>query len=299
MRTTLKTLGWTLAALAILAFAAFMAAVKLGDRKASRVVDVRVVPVPFARDAASLKLGRYLFEARGCAECHAADGHGLVAVDDPGGLFVKSPNITPGPGGVVAGYSEADWVRTIRHGVSPEGRALIAMPSEDYSRMSDADLAAIVAYARSLAPMAGGPAEIRMSLVARALYGAGRLRDSAEKIDHRRPPAPALAPAPSPEYGAYLIHMCVGCHREDLSGGPIAGAPPAWPPAAPLAGKASVLARYDTPAKFVAMMRSGRRPDGTAVSAVMPFATLGSMNETDLRALHAYLSALAGAPREP
>jgi cytochrome c553 len=293
---TLRTLGWILAALLVVALAAFMAAAKLGERKVARFVDVRVVPVPFAKDAASLKLGRYLFEARGCAECHAADGHGAVVVDDPGGFFVKSPDITSGPGGVVAGYGEADWVRTIRHGVNPEGRAFIAMPSEDYSRMSDADLAAIVAYARSLAPVAGSAAEIRIPLVVKALYGVGWLRDAAEKIDHRLPPTPALTPEPTAAYGAYLIHMCLGCHREDLSGGPISGAPPAWPPAARLAGAGSAFARYDTAAKFIAMMRSGRRPDGTAVSEVMPFPTLRSMNDTDLDALYAYLSSVGPTP---
>ena len=293
MRGLLKALAWSGAAVALAAAAAFTGAVWLGDRKAAREVDVRVVPVPFAKDAASLRLGRYLFEARGCAQCHAADGHGLVVADDAGGLYVKSPNITAGPGGVVAGYSEADWVRIVRHGVAPSGHALLAMPSEDYARMSDRDLAALVAYARSLPPARGGPAEIRMPLAVKALYGVGLVRDAAEKIDHRLPPAPAVPPGPNAEYGAYVVQMCVGCHRADLSGGPVEGAPPGWPPAARLArGAGSAMARYGTLASFSAMMRSGKRPDGSAVSDVMPFATLRSLDDTDLAALYAYIAAL-------
>jgi len=294
IRRTLKALAWSAAVAALAAAALFTGAVWLGDRKAAREVDVRVVPVPFAKDAASLRLGRYLFEARGCAQCHAADGHGLVVVDDATGLYVKSPNITTGPGGVVAGYSEADWVRTVRHGVNAAGHALFLMPSEDYNRMSDRDFAALVAYARSLPPVSGGSAEIRMPLALKALYGVGLVRDAAEKIDHRQPPALAVAPAPNARYGAYLIQMCVRCHRADLSGGPVEGAPPGWPPAARLApGAGSAMERYDTPQKFSAMMRSGKRPDGSAVSDVMPFATFRNLDDTDLAAMYAYIATLS------
>src|SRR5207249_7207390 len=47
--------------------------------------------------------GRELTGQRGCAECHGTDGKGKVFIDSPNGLYVKSPNITPGAGEVVAG----------------------------------------------------------------------------------------------------------------------------------------------------------------------------------------------------
>jgi hypothetical protein len=49
------------------------------------------------------------------------------------------------------------------------------------------------------------------------------------------------------------------------------------------------MARYPTPELFIAMLRTGRRPDGTAINPAMPFGSLGKMNETELKALHAYL----------
>ena len=285
----LAAIGVILAGLAVLAAAAFAGAVWMGQRKLERTVAVKVVPVPFGKSAAQLKLGRYLFESRGCAECHAADGHGLAFIDAPNGLYVKSPNITPG--GVVASYTEGDWVRAIRHGVNPAGHALVLMPSADYAGMSDADLAALVAYVRSLAPLAGSGVEIRMPLLVKALYGVGIIRDAAEIIDHRHHPAPDMTPAATAAYGEYVIQMCTGCHRPDLTGGPIAGAPPDWPAAARLVpGPGYVMDRYDTLEKFAAMMRGGKRPDGTAVSAVMPFASLRNLDDTDLGALYAYLT---------
>jgi len=191
-------------------------------------------------------------------------------------------------------------VRAIRHGVNPAGHALVVMPSGDYAGLSDADFAALVAYARSLPPVGGSGAEIRLPLVTRALYGVGAIRDAAETIDHRRRPAPDMVPAPTAAYGEYVIQMCTRCHRPDLTGGPIAGAPPDWPPAARLVpGPGYVMGRYDTLGKFAAMMRGGKRPDGTAVNAVMPFASLGNLDDTDLGALYAYLTTPPGERAAP
>jgi hypothetical protein len=70
-------------------------------------------------------------------------------------------------------------------------------------------------------------------------------------------------------------------------------APTSWPPSARLRpGARSVMARYQNAEQFIAMLRSGQRPDGTAISPVMPFASLSQINDVDARALHAYLLAM-------
>ena len=289
--------GMAIACLAALAALAFAAAVWMGERKTHRSVFVKVVPVPFASGPAALKLGKYIYETRGCAECHGANGAGRVVIDEPNGMFVRSPNLTRGAAGAVAEYAEADWVRAIRHGVNPRGHALLVMPSEDYSRLTDEDLGALVAYVRSLPPVAGVPAQIRFPLIVRALYGADLIQDATEKINHALPPAQPVAAAASVEHGDYVAKMCVGCHGERLAGGKIPGGPPHWPPAANLTpGEGTAMARYDTEEKFAAMMRSGKRPDGSEVSKVMPFESLRQFNDTDLAALYAYLRSLAPRP---
>jgi mono/diheme cytochrome c family protein len=280
--------------LVLVAVGAFCGALWMGERKRERKLEVRVVPVAYTKDRNAPKQGKYLFETRGCAECHGTDGRGVVFIDSPDGMRVRSPNITAGPGGVVAGYTEGDWVRAIRHGIAPSGRALFIMPSDDYNRMSDADFAALVAYVRSLPPVRGEPAEMRLPLIVKALYGAGYVKDAAEKIDHRKPPSAAVAVGATPEHGAYVAAMCAGCHRANFEGGPIAGAPPDWPPAANLT-PAGAFARYDSADKFIAMMRTGKRPDGSEVSKVMPFLSLRNMNDTDLAALYAYLRTLSAS----
>jgi len=291
MKKVIRRAAIALVALLIVIAAVAGGALWMGERKLVRQVDVRVVPVAYTRDRAALQQGKYLFESRGCSECHGSDGRGVAFVDKPE-MRVKSPNITSGPGGVVSSYNEGDWVRAIRHGVSPAGHALFLMPSEDYNRMSDPDFAALVAYLRALPPAKGEPAEVRLPFIVKALYGAGVIKDASEKIDHKRaPPAPVPVGA-TLEHGAYVAATCRSCHREHLEGGPVAGAPPEWPPAANLTPSGGVMARYDNAEKFVAMMRTGKRPDGSKVNDAMPFMSLRNMNDTDLNAVYAYLRSL-------
>ena len=293
MKRFLKLTAATLAALLGVGLALFFGAVAVGEHKRGRSVEVKVVPVAYTKDAAALRLGKYLFETRGCGECHGMDGAGRVFIDDPNGLHVRSPNLTPGAPGTVAKYGEADWVRAIRHGVAPDGRALLIMPSEDYNRMNDGDLAALVGYIRSLPPVDGKPAELRLPLFLKALYGVGVIPDAATRIDHKLPPAPPVPVAANAEHGGYVASMCMGCHGATFDGGKIPGAPPEWPPAAKLTpGPGSAMAKYDTEAKFAAMMRTGKRPDGSEVSKVMPFPSLSRMNDVDLAAMYAYFTSL-------
>ena len=42
----------------------------------------------------------------------------------------------------------------------------------------------------------------------------------------------------------------------------------------------------------MAMLKTGKRPDGSSVSKVMPFVSLKEMNEVDVRALYLHLRSL-------
>jgi len=292
MARVLRMAALGLVGVGVIAAAAIYGAVLVGERKASRTVNVDVAPVAFRDDAASIAHGKYLYESRGCMECHGAGAGGRQVFDDPGGLTVRAPDLTSG-NPEIAHYQPVDWVRSIRHGVAPTGRPLLIMPSEDYNRLSDDDLASLVAYVRSLPPGMGAPADIRLPWFVRALYGVGVVNDAAAKIDHSLPASPPMAQAATAQYGGYVANACLGCHGPELRGGKIAGAPPDWPPAAdlrPVSGGA--MARYDHASAFIAMMRSGKRPDGSEVSRVMPFDSFGRMNDTELTAVYLYLSGL-------
>jgi len=297
MKKVIRYFGWALLALVVLGLTAAGAAQLLAQRKLNRTIEVSVAPVAFVSDDASLARGKYLFQSRGCSECHGDNGAGRLMIDDPGGLRVWTPNITPGPGSAVARYTETDWVRTIRHGVKPDRRPILIMPSEDYNRFTDADVAAIVAYVRSLPPVKGETGRIEMPLVMKALYAADVVPDAPERIDHTLPPAKAVAEGPTPEHGAYVANMCKGCHGETFHGGRIPGSPPDWPPAADLTSPAT-YAVYDNVDRFKAMLQSGKRPSGEAIK-VMPFPSLAALNDTDVEALYAYLRTLPKAGARP
>jgi len=103
-------------------------------------------------------------------------------------------------------------------------------------------------------------------------------------------PASAQATASAP---TATEKTCLGCHGSQLSGGKVPSGPPDWPPAARLnsQGPDSALVRYPNADAFVALFRSGKRADGSAVQ-VMPFASFSKMSDTDLRALYLYLKSL-------
>jgi mono/diheme cytochrome c family protein len=264
----------------------------LGEQRAVRRVDVPAPVVAYRTDAAALERGRYLYSSRGCVDCHGANGGGATLVDDGKGLKLAGPNLTAGSARM-ASYQPVDWVRSIRHGVGTDGRPLRLMPSEDYNRLTDDDLASIVAHVRQLAPLPGQErGTVQLPLPGRVMYGFGGIPEAVTKINHSLPPSQPVAEVVSTEHGRYVAQMCLGCHGERLLGGKIAGAPPGWPAAARLApGDGSAMPAYKDADAFVAMMRSGKRADGSDI-AVMPFGSIRTMNDTDLRALHLFLTQL-------
>ena len=292
MKTWIRRGIWTLGGIVVAAAAAAAVMVGLGERKLDRRIEVAVAPVALRSDAAAIARGRYLFMSRGCGECHGANGAGRVMLDKDG-MFVRSANITPQPGSAVDGYTPTDWVRTIRHGVKRDRRAVMIMPSEDYNRLVDADVAALIAFASRLSPVPGPAAEVRLPLPVKALYGVGAIHDASEKIDHSLPPAQPVPEGVTDAHGAYVANSCLGCHGPRLLGGKIPGGPPDWPPAARLApGPGSALDRYPTAEQFAAMLKTGKRPDGSEVSKVMPFESLREMSEVDVRALYLHLKSM-------
>ena len=210
---------------------------------------------------------------------------------------MRSPNITSGGASPTRSYTDVDWVRALRHGVKPSGEPLLVMPSEDYARMADADVAAVVAYVRRLPPANTGAAEFsEFPLPIKAAYLFCAIKDAAERIDHTAPP-PAAVPDELLARGQYIAQGCTGCHGAHFSGGKIPGTPPAWPAAANLTPALDgAMAHYASAQQFKSMLRTGKRPDGSSVSDVMPFKSLAYMSDPELDALFAFLKSLDPRP---
>jgi mono/diheme cytochrome c family protein len=298
MKKPVKIVLVSLTGLVVLVAAAAGVVSRLSDRKLHRIVQLPPLQATFTAAEGQLEHGEYLYKTRGCMDCHGADGAGHVVVDDKkSGFFVRSPNITSGGASPTRSYTDVDWVRTLRHGVKPSGEPLLVMPSEDYARMADADVAAVVAYVRSLPPANTGAAEFsEFPLPIKAAYLFGAIKDAAERIDHTAPPPPAV-PDELLARGQYIAQGCTGCHGAHFSGGKIPGTPPSWPAAANLTSAPdSAMAHYTSAEQFKSMLRTGKRPDGSAVSEVMPFKALGYMNDPEIDALFAFLKTVEPRP---
>ena len=292
MNKWIKRGGFGVGAVLVVVALVAVAGKGLGEQKMARTIRVAVAPVAIVADPAHITQGRYLFNTRGCAECHGTNGAGKVVIDD-GGMRIVSPNLTSGSHGITVGYQPVDWVRTLRHGVKPGGQPVMIMPSEDYNRITDDDIGALVGYIKSLPPVDGEVVEIKLPLPVKVLYGFGAIQDAAAKIDHTLPPALPVVSGVTLAHGAYVANTCLGCHGDHLSGGKIPGGPPSWPAAANLTpGGGSAMVRYPTVELFVRMLRSGHRPDGSEISKVMPFMSLGAMNDIDIGALHLFLKSV-------
>ncbi len=253
------------------------------------IIEPESVPIPV--DSAAIARGKHIVDSRGCTDCHGARMEGKVFIDDFAMGKVVATNLTGGQGGVQKVNSDADWVRAIRHGIHRSGRPLLVMPSNEYFYLGDEDLACVIAYLKRLPPIDNPLPANNIGPLARVLYPLGKLDQllPAEMIDHRtrRPVTPAAAV--TPEYGEYIAVGCQGCHYPNMEGGP--SAVPGYPPAPSLTRNGN-LARW-TEADFVQAMRSGKTVDGKELNnAYMPWQVFGKMNDTELRAIWAYLQTL-------
>lgn len=291
MRRWIRLSLFVLAALATMVVLAAAGVMLRAEYRLSQRLAVPERGVAVRTDAAARERGRYLFASLGCGGCHGADGGGHVMWESGANRLV-APHIAPGAGSVTAAYRPQDWDRAVRHGLRPDGRGLVAMPSIDYSRLADDDLGALVGHIVHLPAVDHDPGRHRLGTLLKAAIGLGRMPLAPDAIDHGLPPSPPVAATVSLERGRYVAQACVGCHGPQLRGGPIPGMPPGTPAAADLLpGAGQVLQRYPDAAALRTMFRSGRRPDGSPI-AVMPFASLSQLDDTDGAALHLYLTSL-------
>lgn len=315
MTKLLKILGGIVVLLFLVALGVYLWAGAATNRVLSTTHEVHAVefPIPFPLDPAevqtlgigaeeaqqlatarAIERGRHLVSARyPCIACHGENFGGGTMVDAfPIGSLL-APNLTSGPGGVTAGFTPADWDRIVRHGVLRNGRTAI-MPSEDFLEMSDRELSDIASYIRSLSPVDRTVPQSTFGPLGKVLIATGQIMPAALKIDHTSthktvPPEETA----SVEFGKHLAATCVGCHRPDYSGGPIAGGDPSWPPARNLTPSAEGLQGW-TYEQFVTAMRQGIRPDGTALRApmseVVPF--FQRATDTEVQALWQFIQGL-------
>jgi mono/diheme cytochrome c family protein len=207
-----------------------------------------------------------------------------------------APNITPA--GRVATWTDEQLARAIREGIRPDGSVIgPPMPITIYRGLGDEDLAAIVAFLRTV------PA----------------VEEEAQKSEYHIPLPPAYGPpiesvkAPdrgvTVEYGAYLagpISHCMECHTPMGPKGPMVDTVPGqggfefhgpWgiSVAANLTPSEDGIADYSDE-ELKTMITKGVRPNGSPMLPPMPYPYLAKMTPEDLDAVVLYLRSLKPLP---
>ncbi len=102
--------------------------------------------------ASDIERGEYVTRAAGCITCHTdKQNNGKLF---SGGREIKSPygffystNITPDTETGIGGWSDADFIRALKFGKSPNGKTYYPIfPYTSYRLMTDDDILAIKAY---------------------------------------------------------------------------------------------------------------------------------------------------------
>lgn len=245
-------------------------------------------PITVVSDQATIDRGHHLATIRGCNECHAPDMAGKVMIDDKAFGRLVTANLTNGrKGGVL---SDRDWERAVRHGVRADSTPLNFMPSHEFTGFADEDLAAIIAWTRSLPAVTDSLPVTKIGPLARTLHAAGELAlYPAEKVNHTAAHPVRVVATADAGYGKYMAAGCMGCHGANYSGGKIVGAPPDWPEAANLTPAG--IGHYSE-ATFIAALRTMKRPNGAAIRPPMDVRVTGAMTDVELKAIWAFLQTL-------
>ena len=106
--------------------------------------------------------GQIIFNAGGCSSCHAVPNQpdrqrlgGGLAIPSPFGTFYV-PNISPDPVDGIGRWTENDFVRAVRKGISPAGTHYFpAFPYASYAHATVQDVRDLFAYLKTLPPVSG------------------------------------------------------------------------------------------------------------------------------------------------
>ena len=260
--------------------------------------------------------GEYIFHAAGCLSCHTGEKNkgeklaGGRALKSPFGTFY-SPNITPDPTYGIGKWSDTDFLRALRQGVSPSGAHYYpALPYTAYTKMTDGDVADLKAYLNTVPAVAKPnkshdmdfPFNIRAGL---ALW----------KFLHFTPGALKPEPGRDAQWqrGRYLVEAlghCAECHTErGLTGGLnkerwMAGAAkgPDGDATPNITPHPSVGVGQWSATDIAFMFKTGIMPEGDSLGAAMADVVehgTSKLLDDDLAAIVTYLKSLPPIANRP
>lgn len=277
-----------LTALIVVLALGFTVAYLVSESNLNRTYSAPESHITVPTDSASIRRGEHLANAvSGCVGCHGVDMGGSVMFEVPPIGRIVSSNLTRGKGGVGASMTDEEFAAAIRYGVRHDGHSVWVMPSENFSHYGDRDLAALIAWVRSLPPADRDLPARAIGPLGRVLNATGQLSFlTAARVDRSEIKAEAPPEGVTQEYGRYLAGAagCTGCHGPGLSGGHIVGTPPDFLPASNLTASGEV--GHWSKDDFMGFVRSGRNPAGRQIDPEqMPWKSYKNMTDNELEAV--------------
>jgi len=268
MRKILRWLGWAIG-IALLLALLFAAWVWFASwRVLGATHEARPERLP-AVSAAQLTEGGRQARILGCYSCHGEGLRGRLMFEEPNVVRVWVPNLVE----LAARTSDQQLAQGIRQGIGHDGRALFLMPSALYSRLNEAEVAALIAHIRTLPRGGERLSNIEWGPIGRFALATGGLPAQRDLMERFRTRVPFDA-GPATAAGRRLVStQCADCHGPDVTGAePIPGI---YSPGLSIAGAYSRE-------QFRTLMRTGRPPGDR---------DLGMMREAALTDLRHYTDA--------
>lgn len=218
-----------------------------------------------------------------------------------------SRNITPDPETGIGKWTDEELARAIKWGVDKDGKQLTFM-TMSVPAIADEDIAAVVSYMRSTAPVVQKNTPHDAGFLAKLM--AKMVGPDFRKQFFTDLKYVAAAEEPNVERGKYLANgpgACVGCHSPfnmmamKIEGAPFSGSDMAEPdhkdssmvyrmPNLTPDPETGHIAKWDE-VQFVQRFRAGRvRP-----TSKMPYEAFREMTDSDLRSVYRYLKSLPPA----
>ncbi|MBK7763653.1 MAG: cytochrome c [Bacteroidetes bacterium] len=295
-----KFLKWTFIVIIILLIIAIGSGFYLNsdfEKRYTKTYTLTPTLLPIPSDSFSIARGKHWADIL-CSDCHGNGLGGKEFFNVPDIGCINTPNITTGKGSKTIDYTDEDWIRVLRHGIKKNGQALFIMPSKSIGKLSDENLAQLIAYMKQITPVEKEWAAPTLTVKAKVLasLGAfGKLFD-AETIDHQKVKNVSAPPVEANiEYGAYMISICgcKTCHGETLNGFKDPN------PEAPFSPNISPGGNFGkwTLEQFITTFKTGNTPEGKQLNNLfMPFSSYSKMDTLEFNALYNYIKAQKALP---
>ena len=241
-------------------------------------------PVVVTADSASVARGERLARIR-CFGCHGDSLKGKIFFDEPRIVRLVAPNVPA----KLATLSDAEFAGFLRSGVRKDGTSPFVMPPPGFYHISDFDLAALIAYIRSLPVVNDTLPTNTYRLMGRLGVALGQFKTAVAEYDttmERVGDDPFWATTRQGEYLARMI--CTECHGLRLTGDSAAADGSTRTPS--LAGAAGY-----SPEEFVTLLRTGTPREATTRLGLMAETARSSLShftDDEISAIYWYIQAL-------